>query len=343
MQFTLVSTVFNEAKRIDQTIDDLAKQVLQPDEIIITDAGSNDGTYEILKKWQAASSIPIIILQKVRCNVAEGRNMAIKAAKHPIIASMDFGCRYHPKWLESIITPFSDPQVMVVGGAFSVQEEEIETISAKAAYVLFNGYNINADLEGFIPSSRSIAYRKEVYDNVGGYLEWLTLAADDLVFGMMVKKKGYDIFRVNKSYAFWMRHKTAKAYAKEGYRYGLGDGEARVQFEKFKKRLLGKIYRVAFFADILFILLGLIFVNKLSIIPVILAFVLAFSLRFYIGYFNNWKHLRSNKYDIFTLLYSFYLVEKTSTSYIKGYIKGYYYSSALQKREAIQLNKLLEA
>ncbi|WP_394334976.1 glycosyltransferase [Niastella yeongjuensis] len=51
-QFTLVSTVFNERKRIDKTIEDLRNQTLQPAEIIITDAGSTDGTYEALIEWQ---------------------------------------------------------------------------------------------------------------------------------------------------------------------------------------------------------------------------------------------------------------------------------------------------
>ena len=80
MDFTLVSTVFNESKRLNQTIGDLSQQTLQPSEIIITDAGSTDGTYEILLKWKENSAIPITILRKTGCNIAEGRNLAIRSA-----------------------------------------------------------------------------------------------------------------------------------------------------------------------------------------------------------------------------------------------------------------------
>lgn len=345
MEFTLVSTVFNESKRLDQTISDLVNQTLQPSEIIITDAGSTDGTYEMLQKWAETSPVPIVLLKKERCNVAEGRNLAIKAAKFNLIASMDFGCRYHPEWLESIILPFSDPEVKVVGGAYSVEESDIQTNAAKAAYILANGYGVNVHFNWFIPSSRSIAYRKDVYDHVGGYCEWLTLAADDLVFGMLLKKKGYKFFVVDKPYASWMRHKAAKAYIKEAYRYGLGEGEARVQYHMFKNTLFKKLYRLAFYASMAAILIVLIFFyssDRLLIVALLSSILFVLGFRHYKAYFNYWTRLRSAKYDFSSFLYALYLAGRINTGYIKGYIKGYYYSSEKQKRGAEELQKLLQ-
>ena len=80
MIFSLVSTIFNEAKRLRQTIADLEAQTIKPAEIIIiTDAGSNDASWEILTEWQHQSSVPIVLLKEEGCNVARGRNLAIKA------------------------------------------------------------------------------------------------------------------------------------------------------------------------------------------------------------------------------------------------------------------------
>jgi len=209
MYFTLVSTVFNEAKRLDQTINDLKRQTLQPSEIIVTDAGSTDGTYEMLNKWRENSEVPIIILQKNRCNVAEGRNIAIAAASYDLIASMDFGCRFLPDWLETIMAPFSNQDVCVVGGAFTVDEKEQTTLAAKVDYILSNGYKINVHSGRFIPSSRSIAYKKSIFDKIGGYCEWLTLAGDDMVFGKEIIAYGYKIVNVDKPCVLWGRHKKA--------------------------------------------------------------------------------------------------------------------------------------
>jgi len=342
INFTLVSTVYNEAFRLNQTIEELKQQTLKPSEIIITDAGSKDGTYEMLLAWQKESTIPIKVLQKDRCNVAEGRNMAIRAATHELIASTDFGCRFHPEWLESIITPFNDPSVRAVGGAFDVKDEDITTLPAKAAYLLFNGYKDDIYEEWFTPTSRSVAYYKEVFNNVGGYCEWLTLAADDTIFGRLVKKNGYRFHLVDKRYVFWGRHETAVGYAKEAFRYGLGDGESRIN----KRSTIGKVIELllrTLFIVLLSAALVLALLNKmngwywLTLLPALAGF------KSYIYHTKNWLRLRNEKYNIGVFLYSFYLLERTRFNYLKGYYVGYYKSPQFRKDAAVQLQKRFEA
>ncbi len=339
-KFSLVSTVFNEYKRLEQTISDLNQQTLHPSEIIITDAGSTDGTYEMLLEWSKKSEIPIVVLQKNRCNVAEGRNMAIRAAKNELIVSTDFGCRFAKDWLNTLITPFKNPAVKVVGGAFGVLEDDIETIPAKAAYVLSAGYNVDVKASWFIPSSRSIAYYKEVYNKVGGYCEWLTLAADDLVFGKQIKFLGYSIYPVEHKGVFWGRHKAAVGYVKEAYRYGLGDGEAKVNTRSFLSNLTETIIRY-----VLLLLtianVGMVITKHLSIPFLFINFLLLIGLRSYIGYTKNWIKFKSKKYNLKVFLYGFYLLEKTRQSYIHGYLKGYFFSTPFQKQQAQLLKQKL--
>jgi len=342
MYFTLVSTVFNEAKRLGQTINDLKKQTLQPSEIIITDAGSTDGTYEMLNQWAANSPIPITIMQKHKCNVAEGRNIAIKAAKYDIIASMDFGCRFLPDWLETIITPFSDPDVYVVGGAFSVDEKDQTTLASKADYIMSNGYNINVLSGRFIPSSRSIAYKKSVFDEIGGYCEWLTLAGDDMVFGLQIAAHGYKTVNIPKPCVFWGRHKKAIGYKKEMFRYGLGNGEAHVDFNNFVSYILQAVFRILFVIGFLLLLVAL-YIKTSVVIPLAIMVFTVYSFRPYVNYLKKWVRFKSAKYNTAVLFYGFYLYEQTKIGYIRGYIKGYFFSTDTQKEEAILLkNKLFK-
>lgn len=339
--FTLVTTVLNESSRLDNTIADIEAQTLKPDEIIITDAGSKDGTYERLLRWKQESNMHIVVLQMPKCNIAQGRNLAIRTAKNELIASTDFGCRYHPKWLESLMTPFAKPDVKVTGGNFFVVEEDIVTVPAKAAYIIANGYHNDMNAH-FLPSSRSIAYYRSVWEDIGGYEEWLTLAADDYTFALLIKKKGYKIHLVKEPYVYWGRHKTGIAYGKEAFRYGLGDGEAHVNLRNFISNAIETLMRYALLVILLAVTFGVI-TNVLHWSWYVVAVPFLFGLRSYKSSFDSWLKYRSKKYGLEVLLYSFYLIELTRWYYFKGYIKGRFFATQYQKEQAILLQKRLNA
>ncbi len=334
INFTLVTTVFNEISRIDQTIQDIEKQTIIPTEIVIVDAGSKDGTFERLLRWKQESNIKIVVIQQLRCNVAAGRNLAIKNSTNEIIVSTDFGCRFHKQWIESLLQEFNNQNIDIVGGAFSVIEKDVETLAAKADYVLQNAYPINLD-QYFSVSSRSIAYKKHVWQEVGGYLEWLTLAADDTIFWRQIKQHNFRYVLVDKAFVYWGRHKTFKAFAKEAYRYGLGDGESKINFRNFVSTFAETILRYLLFIYVLTICTWLNFNWFISILPI---FFLLLGLRSYINSYKNWKKLRSEKYNSKVFLSSLYLIELSRYQYIIAYIKGWLFSSEKVKTERKKLN-----
>ncbi len=347
MLFSLVSTIFNEATRLPQTIADLEAQTIKPAEIIITDPGSSDNSWEILTEWQKKSPVPIVLLKEEGCNVARGRNLAIKSAKYELIVSTDFGCRFHPEWLKSLISPFEeDVNLQVVGGAFSVIENEIETYPARANYILTNGYQTIID-DGFIPSSRSIAYKKSVWKAIGGYPEWLTLAADDLVFGLQIKAKQIPITIVNNPYVYWGRHSKIKQYNKEAFRYGLGDGEAKVNNRNFLILTAETLLRYTFILSLLLLLVHILAGGPRNyLITGLLLFSLTLGLVGFRPYFRTakyWNNLRSNKYNVKSLLIGLFMIETQRFHYIKGYLKGFFCSNNLVRSEAKQLQNLLNS
>lgn len=338
--FTLVSTIYNESRRLQESLDDLSQQTLYPDEIIIVDAGSNDGSVDILKKWALAMPCSVHVIVEPKCNVARGRNLAIKKASNDLIVSTDFGCRFHPNWLESLVKPFENAEVKAVAGAFAVIEEDLQTIPARAAYILFDGYEDDITEDWFTPSSRSVAYYKEVFSAVGGYPEWLTLAADDTVFGRLVKKKGYYFYPVKAPLVYWGRHDSALAYAKEAFRYGLGDGEARINVKSTVAKVLELLLRVYFGVGVMFTMLLIFFYGfspyiGLWLLPGIRGF------KPYWYYTRVWMNRRSAKYNFFVYLYGFYLLEKTRWYYLLGYKKGRFNSPEERNKKAKELSKIV--
>lgn len=316
MNFSLVSTIFNEAKRLEQTIADLEAQTLQPSEIIITDAGSTDGSWEMLQAWKKRSQVPIVLLQENKCNVARGRNLAIEMTYYDLIVSTDFGCRFNPNWTQSIVSPFCDPSVQVVGGAYGVDEQTISTNAAKGNYVLTNGYEVDIHT-WFIPSSRSIAYYKKVWEDVGRYPEWLTLAADDLVFGLKLRAKSYTWHISEDKQVLWLRHNKAEQYAKESFRYGLGDGEARVNVRNTIVIIAEQILKFIFLTSAIIAIQSFLF----ALIGLLIG---ALGFRSYYTVYKSWQRFNSDKYDFKILIYSLYLFELNRYKYLSGYLQGYF-------------------
>jgi len=217
---SVIATVRNEAQTVHRLLDSLAAQTRSPDEVIIVDGGSNDGTVEVLEKYAAEGALPLKVLSRPGTNISQGRNAAIAEASGEIIASTDAGVRLSPNWLEELVGPFREG-VHVVSGFFLPDPETVfET--AMGATVL----PVLADVkpEKFLPSSRSVAFRKAAWERVGGYPEWLDYC-EDLIFDFKLRELGPFAF-APQALAYFRPRQSLSAFFKQYYRYAGGDGKA---------------------------------------------------------------------------------------------------------------------
>ena len=181
MKFSLVTTCRNEMSSLPRWKNDLLAQTRQPDEIVVVDAFSDDGTAETLFEW--AKQDPRVIVKQEKGTAAHGRNVAIEMAIYDYILSTDMGVRLCPEWCEELIKPFEkDPSVDVVAGSTQIDKETLASAVARAEYYIENGGEPKLG-PGFVPGNRSIAYTKKVWRELGGLPEDLTFYADDSVFG----------------------------------------------------------------------------------------------------------------------------------------------------------------
>ena len=176
MKVSICITVFNEEKSISALLDSLLKQTKKPDEIVIVDGGSKDKTADIIKHYQKKDKRIKLIIEPG--SIAHGRNTAVELAKYPIIAHIDAGCVAKKNWLEKITAPFKYKNVGLVAGFYHMAAKN----SLQKAMNVYHGVVPKQfDPMTFLPSARSVAFRKSVWERVGGYSERLERAGEAIV------------------------------------------------------------------------------------------------------------------------------------------------------------------
>ncbi len=167
-------------------------------------------------------------------NRSEGRNRAIRESSQPIIAVCDAGCRLEKDWLEKIIAPLERGEADVAGGYYAPDAGNLIERAVAAATVPIAA---EVNPETFLPSSRSVAFRREVWEKAGGYPEW-SLVSEDTLFDLAMKKAGMRFCFVPEALVHWRQQGNFAGLFRQFYRYACSDGAAGLLFGHYRKVFL---------------------------------------------------------------------------------------------------------
>ncbi len=233
MKISVISTVKNENQNITAFANSVLKQTRKPDEFIIVDGGSTDGTWQTLNAL-AKKNKNLKVIQREGANISTGRNIAIKNAKNPVIATVDGGSKYDINWLKELERGFNGK--VSFGKDVALIENDFQ--KALARVILH---------KSVCGSSRNMIFLKKIWEEVGGYPEDL-LIGEDTLYDERIKKAGYTIGKIDKAICKWEMRKDMTAFKRQFYRYGYWDG---VSYKKYgmlpKKHLLVVLFLIVTF------------------------------------------------------------------------------------------------
>ncbi len=239
-QVSLIATLKDEAESIRGWLEGLFQQSRLPDEIVLVDGGSSDGTVAEIERVQGDAPTSIRLIEAPDTNIAAGRNIAIAEASHEVIAVTDAGTRPNPDWLEKLVAPIEgDAEVGVAAGFFLPGGNGWRQ---RTLAIAITPQREEVDPQAFLPSSRSVAFRRSWWRKVGGYPEWLQ-HCEDLVFDLDLRQAGASFAFVPDSIVVWDARPDLRSFARQYFNYARGDGHANLwpkrHFLRYSAYVLG--------------------------------------------------------------------------------------------------------
>lgn len=202
MKVSLVIPVKNEKDTIEKLISSVATQTRRPDEVVIVDGGSTDGTPEILDQWARRHSLSnwIQIVRVGEASPGKGRNIGVERASHEWIAFTDAGIRLEHFWMERLVEVAErEDDIEVVYGAYEPIIENMFDQCSALVYVHPKRFRGGGWMRG--PVVPSCLLHRKVWERIGGFQD--LRAAEDLIFMEAIEREGFKVGWAPNAVVWW--------------------------------------------------------------------------------------------------------------------------------------------
>jgi GT2 family glycosyltransferase len=230
---SVVVTVFNDRAGLAELLPALAAQERAAEEVVVVDAGSADGSKELLSYWRGRS-LPIRVLDAPGAGISAGRNHGIAAAAHERIAITDAGCRPAREWLAAFArelethdfvagTYFVEPATPFEHAvAVSLYPDVAELRQDLGVYSRMWQRLFGRSFRSDRATGRSMAFTRACWRAAGGFPEQVN-TGEDVAFSLAAVRSGARTSLAPDAIVAWRGRRTWRANALMYWRYAEGD------------------------------------------------------------------------------------------------------------------------
>ena len=176
--------VRNEARYIERCLYSLSAQDYPRAsfEVIVIDGQSTDQTRHAVVRFAAESTVDVRLLQNPRLLPAAALNIGLAEARGDVIVRIDGHAAVAPDFLRCSVEALSQTRADCVGGVIESEGASSfgETIAlAMSSRFGVGGASFRVGGEGPADTVAFGAYRREVFDRIGGFTEDIDKGEDD--------------------------------------------------------------------------------------------------------------------------------------------------------------------
>jgi len=217
---SVIIPAYNAASTIGHCLEALSAQTCPPDEVIVVDDGSTDGTAQVAK------SFGVRVISQPNAGPAAARNRGATAAHGDILLFTDADCIPAPDWVERMVTAFADPGVAGAKGAYLTRQREPVARFVQIEYEDRYDHMRGQPAIDFV-DTYSAAYRRDVFVEAGGFdATFPTASVEDQEFSFRLAARGHRLVFVPQARVVHIHDRTVGEYARR--KFWIGYWKARV-------------------------------------------------------------------------------------------------------------------
>ena len=212
---SIVIPTFNGASRIGNCLDSLVKQTAGRNvEILVVDDGSTDNTAHVIRGYSS-----VRLINQTNAGPASARNRGALEAYGKILLFTDDDCVPMPNWLDAMLDPFEDPEVVGTKGIYRTHQKSLAARFVQIEYE--DKYRLMAGLPSidFI-DTYSAAFRRDRFLEMTGYDTSFPVAcAEDIELSYRMSARGWKMKFVPAAIVYHTHPDTLSSYLKKKYKF----------------------------------------------------------------------------------------------------------------------------
>ncbi len=199
---------YNGARWIREVVATLQRQTRPPDELLVIDDGSTDGSGAL-----AAQAGARVIPHAVNRGLSAARNTALVAACGDILVFVDSDAYADAHMLEALLAEFDAPEIAGVGGV-GVEAHQVTRADAWRARHARQWHGPRRQANAPYLHGLCAAYRRRALFAVGGFDTRLRTNAEDVEMGLRLRRAGYRLVYTPDAVVYHQRADTLSSLAK---------------------------------------------------------------------------------------------------------------------------------
>ena len=216
-KISVIIPTYNAQESISNCLRALCRQTVHHDlyEIIVVDDGSTDDTRQILDQFPEISLVAI-----PHGGPSVARNAGAKTACGELIVFTDSDCVPTPEWLQAIVAPFEDNQIIGVKGVYRTDQKGIIARFVQLEYQYKYERLARWKYIDFV-DTYAAAYRRDVFLANGGFDTSFTVpSVEDQELSFRLAQKGYPLIFAPDAAVYHRHDRNIAEYWKR--KFGIG-------------------------------------------------------------------------------------------------------------------------